>query len=229
MRWLWLLFALGGLLLFFRGAFALASGLQAPAEPTPVSIAELEAGTRPDSPYVELGPHLALLHAAVPIEHGSQREFEGALYPVVSADHELAQAWRDLSQRFSSAEEVPETLLPPIRYVDVFVWRRDFADRAAIPGGYSDSPALRGMAVKGSTLQGPALSALYDLMYGTGPTEVVVIEAGREPAGGLDGIVTLLVGALLFGWAFGRWRTELATSLPGGAAGPDRYDMSGGR
>ena len=229
MRWLWLLGALGGLLLFFRGTFALVAALEAPAEPMPVTIAELEAGTRPASPYVELGPHLALLHAAVPLERGSQREFEGALYPVVSADHELARAWRDLDERFSSPEEVPEASLPPIRYVNVFVLRRDFVDRAAIPRGYAESSPVRGMAVEGTTLAGPELAALYDLMYGTGPTEVVVIEAGKEPEGGFDGFVTLLVGGVLFGWAFTRWRGASAAATPGGATEPDTYDMSDGR
>ena len=204
----WLFVGLGGLALFFDGAIECARAAQAAGEPVRVTIEELEAGARPDQPYVELGPHLALLHAAVPIERGPQRRFDGALYPVVSQQHDLARTWRQLEARFSQPAAVPDQLLPRISYVNVFVLSRDFGSRAAIPRGYATMPAVRGIALEGSDLHGQELAALYDLMYGTGPTEVVVIEAGREPEGVMTGIVTMFAGAIMLSGALGLLRRQ---------------------
>jgi hypothetical protein len=197
-RW-WYFLGLAGVGFTGFGLFEMSDAWANGSEPAPISLASLEAGTKPPQTYVSIGEHVALF----PFLSSRQKAgvVEATCYPIVSRDHEYLRAWGKLGERYGTAsvpaEEVPELMNARVYVLD----KRPQQSIANLQKDRRERESIEGIFVAGVGAEDHALLAAS----GTeGDRRVLVLDAGRRPRPLSTCVQYLVLGVVLLGAAVGR-------------------------
>jgi len=210
----------GGVLAFFGGQEYLVSS-NTQSDPVEVELADLESGEDPSNNYLKIGEHVALYPGAVYycyVDESSGRDddpgnkVEYCFYPIISTSHpfmkELDAFDEKMIEKYGNLDNVPDSEpWPEVAGLKVLVKSRRFKTIGALPLEIDDSvPGVTGLVINQiDSLGSEEEKLLKESLPELNMDDVLILEAGREPASGLKsvgmmggGVLLIVVGIGLF-------------------------------
>jgi len=167
---------------------------QTPDEPLRIELDELEAGQRPQTSYIEVGPHYKYYdtyvytyetreNAPQPETPGPNTRIQMMCHPAYSRHNPFVIQMRAVVATYPDLEEAPEEAFPELANPDLVICTKRFKTAAQLPDGLGqDGEPIHGIAKNGNEgldLEDRRLLKEYfpDLDF----QKLVVLEEGRSP------------------------------------------------
>jgi len=207
MRLAALLMALGGALSCLGlKEYSLCRGTT--AEPVLVDLADIEAGRVPASNYLRIGPHIALLPAAVyryrcePCARGAAADdapLVACYYPIISRSHPFVARLGQLEHRYGDLAKAAKTHpLPRLDRFAVLVKTSEYRRVSEIPKDAEPRDGLCGMVINRVESLGAEEERFLQAGFPDAHLErVLIVEQGRTPSSFARSLAMIGSGALL--------------------------------
>ncbi len=204
----------GGLSCLGLNELALCRGTT--AQPVFVDLADLEAGRSPSSSYLRIGPHIALLPAAVyryrceacsAAAPAGDAPLVACYYPIISRSHPFVAGLEQLEQRWGDmAEAAGKQPLPKLDHFAVLVKTSRYRRVGEIPADVQSCGGLSGMVVNRVESLGPEERRFLQASFpAVDLDQLRIVEEGRIPSSLArcfallgSGAVLVLAGVRLF-------------------------------